>query len=88
MEQEEKEILRETFELAKENNKMLRKVRGVQKFQAFWSILKILVIAGIAFGVFIYLEPYMQKIMNTFNQISGMKQELDNSPFKDIFNKS
>lgn len=87
MEQEEKEILKETLELTKENNKMLKKVRGVQKFQAFWSILKILVIVGVAFGVFIYLEPYFEKVMKTFNEISGIKQDLDNSPIKDIFNK-
>lgn len=87
MDQEEKEILRETFELTKENNKMLRKVRRVQKFQAFWNVLKILVIIGIAFGIFIYLEPYMEKAMNVFNQISGMKQSLDNSSLGNIFKK-
>jgi preprotein translocase subunit SecE len=84
---ESKKLLKDTFELARENNRMLRKVRGVQKRQALWSIMKIIVIAAIALGAFYYLEPYMEKAMNVFNQISGMKQSLDNSSFGNIFKK-
>ena len=79
MEPEDKKLLKETFELAKENNKLLRKVRGVQKWQAFWSIFRIVIIIGIALGVAYYLEPYMEKAITVFNQVSGMKQSLDSS---------
>jgi hypothetical protein len=84
MDPESKKLLEEIFELSRENNKMLRKVRGVQKFQAFWSILKILVIVGVAFGSFYYLEPYLEKAMTFFNQISGMKQSLDSSAIGNV----
>jgi hypothetical protein len=87
MDPESKKLLEETFELSKENNKMLRKVRGVQKFQAFWSILKILVIVGIAFGAFYYFEPYLQRAMSLFNEISGMKQNLGNSSLEEMLKK-
>ena len=85
MQPEEKKLLEETFELAKDNNKMLHKVRSIQKIQAFWSILKIIVIVGIALGAAYYLEPYFNKAMDLFNQISGMKQGLDNSSIGDMF---
>lgn len=79
MEPEDKKLLKETFELAKENNKLLRKVRGVQKWQAFWSVFRVIIILGIALGAAYYLEPYMEKIITLFNQVSGMKQSLDAS---------
>ena len=79
MEPEDKKLLKETFELAKENNKLLRKVRGVQRWQAFWSVFRVIIIMGIALGALYYLEPYMEKIITLFNQVSGMKQSLDAS---------
>jgi len=79
VEPEDKKLLKETFELAKENNKLLRKVRGVQKWQAFWSVFRVIIILGIALGAAYYLEPYMEKIITLFNQVSGMKQSLDAS---------
>lgn len=79
MNPEERKMLEETYELVKDNNEMLHRVRGVQKRAFFWSVLKIIVIAGIAFGAFYYLEPYLNKVMNTLTQISGMKQNVDPS---------
>jgi len=87
MDPESKKLLEDTFELAKENNKMLHKVRGVQKRQVLWSTIKFILIIGVAFGVFYFLEPYLNKVMNTFNQISGMKQNFDNGSLQDILKK-
>jgi len=87
MNPEEKALLEETLELSRDNNKMLHKVRGVQKREALWSILKILLIVGIAFGAFYYLEPYLNKVMNVFTQISGMKQNVDPSVLQNALKK-
>ena len=87
MELENNEILKETFELAKENNKMLRKVRGVQKRQFFWSILKILIVIGIALGSFYFLEPYVNKMMDLYSSISGTGQKVNNIPIQDLLKK-
>jgi len=84
MDSESKKLLEETFELAKENNKMLRRVRGFQKWQSFWSILKILVVIGVSLGVVYYLEPYLEKAMSVFNQISGMKQSVDSASIQNM----
>ena len=84
MDPESKKLLENTFELTKDNNKLLRKIRGVQKWQAFYSIAKIVVIVGIALGAVYYLEPYVDKLIGLYNQISGVKQSLDSSSVGNI----
>lgn len=75
MDSEIKDLLKKTLSVAEENNKMLHKVRGIQKRQAFLSLVKVLIIIGIALGSFYYLEPYLTKVVNIFTQISGIKQQ-------------
>jgi hypothetical protein len=82
-----KNLLEKTLSVAEENNKLLHKVRGVQKRQALWTAFKLLVIVGLTLGSFYYLEPYVNKMMDTFNQLSGMQKSLDSGSFKDMFNK-
>ncbi len=77
MDLESNKLLEKTFALAQENNKMLRRVRGVQKWSAFWQALKILVIIGVAFGLFYYIEPYLDKMLNLYNSISSTEQKLN-----------
>ena len=78
MEPEDRKLLEETLKLSKENNKMLHKIRGVQKWQAFWSMLRIVIILGIALGAAYYLEPYFEKAVSIFNQVSSMNQSVSN----------
>jgi hypothetical protein len=84
MDGESRKLLEETFELTKENNKLLHRVRGVQKWQAFWSIARIVIIAGIALGALYYLEPYIEKLIGIYNQISGVKQTIDSASLQNI----
>jgi hypothetical protein len=84
MDAEERGLLEKTLKLTEENNRLIHKVRGVQKRQAFWSVLKILVILGIALGAFYYLEPYLDKLMNVFNSIPGLKQNLDSDSLQEM----
>lgn len=69
-EPEGKQLLQATYKIVEENNKMLHKVRGVQKRQAIFSMLKWLIIIGIAIGAFYFLEPYVKNILK-FIQDSG-----------------
>jgi len=78
MDPESKKLLEETFSLAQKNNKMLRKVRNVQKWAIFWHTLKILVIIGLIFGSFYYIEPYLNKILDLYSSISNTEQKLNN----------
>jgi hypothetical protein len=76
MDPESKKLLEETFQLAKENNKMLHKVRNVQKWATFWQSLKVIIIIGVAVGAFYYLEPYLNSMLNLYNSISGFEQNI------------
>ena len=87
MDQESKQLLQNTLALAEENNKMLHKIRGVQKRSTFWQVLKLIVIIGIALGSFYYIEPYLNKIMDLYNSVSGMQQQINNSPIQDLLEK-
>jgi hypothetical protein len=89
MDPESKKLIEETFELAKENNKMLHRVRRVQKRQALWSFIKVVFVIGISVGALYFLQPFMDKAIGLFNQISGTSQSLqDNSVnLKDVLKK-
>jgi hypothetical protein len=87
MDPESKQLLQNTLALAEENNKMLHKIRGVQKRGTFWQILKFIIIIAIAFGSFYYIEPYLNKIMALYSSVSGMEQKINDSPFSDFLKK-
>ena len=86
MDPESKKLLEETLSLEQENNKILHKVRNVQKWATFWSAFRIIVIIGIALGSFYFLEPYIDKVINLYNSVSGTKST-SNSPFQDFLKK-
>ena len=87
MDQESKQLLQNTLVLAEENNKMLHKIRGVQKRGTLWQVLKLIIIIGIALGSFYYIEPYLNKIIDLYNSVSGMQQQINNSPIQDLLKK-
>ncbi len=77
MDPESKKLLEATFELAEENNKMLRKVRSIQKWGVFWHSLKMILIIGVTLGAFYFLEPYVNKMVDLYNSISGTAEKLN-----------
>jgi hypothetical protein len=89
MDPESKKLLEETLVLARENNSILHKVRSVQKWSTYWQTLKILLIVGIAFGAFYFMEPYVNKMIELYNSISGTTQKVDSTQnsFQDFLKK-
>lgn len=88
MDTEPKKLLEETFRLTKENNQILLKVRSVQKWATWWSMFKIIVIVSIAFGAFYFLEPFVNKFIDIWNNISGSQQQkLNGNPVQDFLKK-
>ncbi|MFZ2149927.1 MAG: hypothetical protein WAV15_02090 [Minisyncoccia bacterium] len=75
MDPESKKMLEETFRLSEENNKILRKVRSVQKWSFLWQALKIFVIIGVALGAFYYLNPYIDGLINVYSSMSGLEEK-------------
>ena len=87
MDPESKQLLENTLALTEENNKLLHKIRGVQKRAVVWQVLRWIIILGIAFGSFYFLEPYLNKVMNLYSSISGVEQKINNSPLQDLLKK-
>ena len=69
MDNDIKKLLEENLRLTEENHSMLRKIRGVQKRAVFFKVVYWLVIFGIAFGVFIYVKPIVQKAIGAFGGV-------------------
>ncbi|MEI7765336.1 MAG: hypothetical protein WCI93_01995 [bacterium] len=84
MDPESKKLLEKTYELVKENSEILHKVRSVQKWQAFWSTLRIIILIGVTLGAAYYLQPFLEKAINLFNQISSSQQVIDTSSLQNI----
>jgi hypothetical protein len=86
MDPESKRLLEETLELTQENNKMLHKVRSIQKWATFWSLLKVFLVIGIALGSFYFLEPYINNVLDLYSSISETTEKLNGtgSAFQDL----
>jgi len=93
MDPESKQLLQNNLELAEENNKILHKIRGVQKRETLWHVLKLVIIIGITFGSFYFIEPYLNKMMDIYNSVSDIKQniksvtDVPNNTFKSLLKK-
>ncbi|HEY4513401.1 MAG TPA: hypothetical protein VJH06_02710 [Candidatus Paceibacterota bacterium] len=87
MDPESQKLLEETLVLEKENNYILRKIRSVQKWSALWILFKVLVIFGIAFGSFYFLEPFINKIINVWDSMNGLQQQENGTPVQDFLKK-
>jgi len=63
--------LRETRQLAEDNNELLRKVYGILWRGRVFRILYWVIIIGVAIGAFYFLEPYLDQA----NTLYGSFQE-------------
>ena len=75
MDEEEKKMLEETLALSKENNEMLRKVRGAQKQAMFFRVMYwgIIILAGV--GAFYFIQPYIDAVTGTVKDANSSFSE-------------
>jgi TRAP-type C4-dicarboxylate transport system permease small subunit len=66
MNEEDEKLLKYTLSVVEENNKMLRKIRGVQKRASLMSLIYWFFIIGAAIGAFYFIQPYVDKIEQAF----------------------
>lgn len=71
MDPESEKLLEETYDLVKENNVMLKKVRKVQNRAFFFKILNWVFIIGISIGAFYFLQPYVDSFRLFVDDISA-----------------
>lgn len=66
-----KKLLIKNLELAEENNKMLRSMRRQARFGTIFRVLYWLVIVGASLGAYIYIQPYVQGVLETYQTAAG-----------------
>ena len=79
--------MRETRELVKENNELLRKIRRVQRMSQIGKIFYWVIILGLAFGAFYYIQPYIDGIIKTYtglNEGINSFRNSDSGYFQDL----
>lgn len=67
----------EILELTRENNKMLRATRRVQRITSLFTFLYWAVILGSIFGVYYYFQPTIEKYMKVFQNSVGILQSFE-----------
>jgi len=64
MDPEDKRIIRENLELAKENQEMLKKMRRGQFIGNIARIFYWVIIIGASFGAYYFIQPYIDMYKN------------------------
>ena len=66
MDPEMKSLLEENIKLSKENNALLLKIHGIQRWSQITRILYWFIIIGISLGSFYFLKPYLGNLLNVY----------------------
>jgi hypothetical protein len=67
----DKELLEKTYELAKENNHILRGMKRSGRWSAIFRIFYWILIIGASLGAYVYVQPYINPLLNTYKNIQG-----------------
>jgi len=85
MDQEIKNLLEENLRLSKENNRLLLKVRSVQRWARITRIFYWFLIIGVSIGAFYFIKPYLGNLLNIYtggvsgiNNVSNITKNLKN----------
>lgn len=69
MSPEERQLLEETVALSRDNNKMLRQLRGAMRWAWFYSIIKWAIVIATTLGAYYYLQPYLFKLLDAYKAV-------------------
>ncbi len=72
MDPKEKELLEESVELSRENNKILKKLRSAMRVSRAFKIMYWTIIIGSMFGFYYYFQPLIDNLMGTYEGITSM----------------
>lgn len=67
MDPESKKLLQDTFNLAQENNELLRSMKRSMRLARVMSILYWVFIIGSAVGAYYLIQPYVDQVMNVYS---------------------
>lgn len=75
MDPNDRALLQETLALAKENNEILRSMRRGMRWASVMRTIYWVIIIGSMVGAYYYFQPYLQPLMNTYNQMLEVSAE-------------
>ena len=79
MDPESKQLLQESLQLGRDNNKMLHKLRRGQKWSNYTRLVYFIFIAGLVVVSYVFTKPYVQKFMGVYNQTTSNVNNLVNA---------
>ena len=68
------ELLQKTYELAEENNKILRGIRRSNRLSSLWHFFYWVVIIAISVIAYNYIQPYTTQMLKTYQ---GLQSQLN-----------
>lgn len=71
---EERQLLKDTAELVKENHQILKSMRRSARIASFMRALYWIIILGSVFGTYYLIQPYINAIVEGY---AGMKQNVE-----------
>lgn len=77
---EEKSLLERTYKLAEDNNSILKSMRRAQRFSLIFRALYWFVIIGASIGLFYFVQPYFEQVMDMFNVFKGGAETIQTMP--------
>ena len=72
MDPDEKKLLKETLELSKENNKILKKLRTAMQVSRLFKAVYWTIIIGSMLGAYYYFQPFIDSIKGSFGDIASL----------------
>ncbi|MFH1472885.1 MAG: hypothetical protein ABIF06_00505 [bacterium] len=80
MNPEEKELLERVAALSKENNRILLKIQKAAHWAKIWGFIKfVIIVTPIVLGI-LYLQPYMDTFIRSYQEIKNVLPILDSVP--------
>lgn len=70
---DERKLLEATYELANENNKILRSMRNSARLEKFFRYLYWVAIIGISYFAYVAIQPYMDMMKSVTSGGSGLQ---------------
>lgn len=79
MDPELKEFLKRNLAVSLENNEILKKMRGAQRWARAFSFFYWLIIIGLSVGVYYYLQGPLQQLLGTYKGLLGGVENVQKS---------
>ncbi len=80
LDEEKDRDIRQIKELTLENNRMLHSMQRRARFGLVWKIIYWGILIGGAIGAFYFIQPYYERVQNTYTSIKQTQQQISDIP--------